>query len=742
MLTRKSSSISLHSLEIELDQAPSQMTLQLVLPNQYGSSQRVHEDPHGFDTLQGVHRRSRPVSRNGSFHDSKSPGFVNTRLVNYNRQLSHQPSLRSQRPEPPVHIPPPSSEEEKSKMTRRYFATIISMCYAIFLVMFGLIVFIGDAVVDQRPIPQIFCLYMLVVGIIYFLFLYIDIRLHIGKARKAVNERDDQMRRYEDQMHHIEEHFQSSLEMRQTANGNVVQIPIPDIVMNPVKPISHRYCFATGRHGEFFYLKLGAAWFCFGLLIHSTLSIFYESVYLSQDSECFDALQLTVDILFPIYSILLLFFIFKYCNVIINEYRGAARICIMHAIGTSLAFWIFTIVRETVNAIELKRESKKNYMDAFVDGHTITSNSSMYAYYADDECPGSTDLNSIRRMFSPYLYPFVIEFCILIVGIFYMMWANINQCPKKKAEAHAHGHGHGHGHGGSAHGSHNDLHNSTTKLVHNHSFNNLHPIHEEDHSPNGLTMPHRPGSSVSDHHNPLIYHESSDYKSSLVIYADCHAASRGLFAGMILMILKIVFIILLHVAVHNPDYADTGVIIDRSFELLVLFIMIVTVVCAYVQTSKLDINPHPISKLDDVLLFIAIPAFFSETIFSMVPAIVYGSYLNVAIIMAQLIQILLQTSWIIDALRRCTNSEELKREKPGRELVTFLTIANVALWIYYTFSVKTGDIQDERYKFYSDEIWSILNHLSLPLIMFYRFHASVCLVDIWRHSYEPGEFAH
>jgi hypothetical protein len=26
--------------------------------------------------------------------------------------------------------------------------------------------------------------------------------------------------------------------------------------------------------------------------------------------------------------------------------------------------------------------------------------------------------------------------------------------------------------------------------------------------------------------------------------------------------------------------------------------------------------------------------------------------------------------------------------------------------------------------------------------MFYRFHSSVCLVDIWRHSYEPGEFAH
>lgn len=49
---------------------------------------------------------------------------------------------------------------------------------------------------------------------------------------------------------------------------------------------------------------------------------------------------------------------------------------------------------------------------------------------------------------------------------------------------------------------------------------------------------------------------------------------------------------------------------------------------------------------------------------------------------------------------------------------------------------------DERYTYYGYTVWSILNHLSLPLIMFYRFHASVCLVDIWRHSYEPGESAH
>jgi hypothetical protein len=82
-------------------------------------------------------------------------------------------------------------------------------------------------------------------------------------------------------------------------------------------------------------------------------------------------------------------------------------------------------------------------------------------------------------------------------------------------------------------------------------------------------------------------------------------------------------------------YIDTGIIVNSSFEVAVLAIMIVAVFLAYFQTSKLDINHHPISKLDDVLLFIAIPAFFSETIFSMVPAVLNGSFLNIAIICAQ-----------------------------------------------------------------------------------------------------------
>lgn len=170
------------------------------------------------------------------------------------------------------------------------------------------------------------------------------------------------------------------------------------------------------------------------------------------------------------------------------------------------------------------------------------------------------------------------------------------------------------------------------------------------------------------------------------------------------------------------------------------------------------------SKLDDVLLFIAVPAFFLETIFSMVPAIYFNTPLPIVLTLLQLLQVMIQTPFIIDGLRRCSNAQNLRKHKPGRELITFLTIANVTLWIFLTFSVKTTYTGDQRYDsyifnatillkllfwfvcprydFYGYTLFNILNHISLPLIMFYRFHSSVCLVDMWRHSYEPEPPAH
>lgn len=62
-------------------------------------------------------------------------------------------------------------------------------------------------------------------------------------------------------------------------------------------------------------------------------------------------MTLALNTLFPIYSLFSLYFIVKYMNVIVNVNQNLARLFLMHCIGTSLSMWVFTIIKETTDAI-------------------------------------------------------------------------------------------------------------------------------------------------------------------------------------------------------------------------------------------------------------------------------------------------------------------------------------------------------------------------------------------------------
>lgn len=112
------------------------------------------------------------------------------------------------------------------------------------------------------------------------------------------------------------------------------------------------------------------------------------------------------------------------------------------------------------------------------------------------DCPGPEELNLIYRYIEPYLYPFVVEFCILTVGIYYMMWSNINNCINKKKNHHE---------------------DSTI-------FSSLESI------PEAINPRVRKRKLVinSDACNTITSSHEEEVKNSLVVYADCHASSRGL----------------------------------------------------------------------------------------------------------------------------------------------------------------------------------------------------------------------
>lgn len=101
-----------------------------------------------------------------------------------------------------------------------------------------------------------------------------------------------------------------------------------------------------------------------------------------------------------------------------------------------------------------------------------------------------------------------------------------------------------------------------------------------------------------------------------------------------------------------------------------------------------------------------------------------------------LLQTTLQTIFILDSwFRRCTTPGQFRR-KPGRQLVTFLLIANMALWTINSLEKSHAEYRPTHLYFFGIWPWTIITHISMPLAIFYRFHSTICLFEIWKTVYK------
>ena len=63
---------------------------------------------------------------------------------------------------------------------------------------------------------------------------------------------------------------------------------------------------------------------------------------------------LAYDIIYPVFSLLQLYFIFKFGNVIVMKTKWLARLTFMHCMSSSFSFWMNALVNETLDAIVKK----------------------------------------------------------------------------------------------------------------------------------------------------------------------------------------------------------------------------------------------------------------------------------------------------------------------------------------------------------------------------------------------------
>lgn len=119
------------------------------------------------------------------------------------------------------------------------------------------------------------------------------------------------------------------------------------------------------------------------------------------------------------------------------------------------------------------------------------------------------------------------------------------------------------------------------------------------------------------------------------------------------------------------------------------------------------------------------------------------------------VQTTLQTIFILNAWWRRIKAKREDHYKPGREIITFLLIANMAIWFINTLVKGHASFRPTHLEFFGKWMWVIITHLSMPLAIFYRcvdlffhlviniisflihrFHSTICLFEIWKTSYK------
>lgn len=113
----------------------------------------------------------------------------------------------------------------------------------------------------------------------------------------------------------------------------------------------------------------------------------------------------------------------------------------------------------------------------------------------------------------------------------------------------------------------------------------------------------------------------------------------------------------------------------------------------YFRVQNLKFRVEDQSNLNDILLRISAFGLFTYSAFNIIAGAlnVLESIPNLLVLVTSsvaVLQVILQLLFIADVSRRRVHLPEHDRSKPGRQIVTFLLISNISMFVIYTFEVQ------------------------------------------------------
>ncbi|KRT80262.1 hypothetical protein AMK59_8058 [Oryctes borbonicus] len=309
-------------------------------------------------------------------------------------------------------------------------------------------------------------------------------------------------------------------------------------------------------------------------------------------------------------------------------------------------------------------------------------------------------MGTIVQDSAPYLYPFIIEYSLIGAAVIYVMWKHIGRNP--------------------------------SFCCYNFRF-----ITEED-------LEHRLEVMLSRRAVAMAQAQQGR--------VDCVGASKGLFFGLLLLVGSLICLILFFVLIHHPDLGLLAIYLADVSHCVLMVLSIIAIIVGFVRTRKMksDLNSRvqhlkfrieEQSDLNDILLRVSAFGLFLYATFSVIAGSLnaFTKEPNLLVMITgalSIIQVVLQLLFIADVSRRRVHLPEHDRSKPGRQVVTFLLICNITMWIIYTFEMQKVEANPVQLEFYGFLTWAMVQRIALPLCIFHRFHSAVTLAEIWKTSYK------
>ncbi|XP_068219775.1 proton channel OtopLc isoform X11 [Palaemon carinicauda] len=475
------------------------------------------------------------------------------------------------------------------------------------------------------------------------------------------------------------------------------------------KPRKHKTTDNEHSHGSFF-LRIGAIAFGLGTMIYNGLEfgVFFEIPIVS---PCYQILRGVNPLLQLVFTFMQMYFIFMNARLNIHKFKFLARFGLMHIVATNLCVWVRTLVRESlkeINEFKVSQGQKgEDYMilegirralanrglmapnrylynlDEFVEMQEInetlqqadTTGLMTEEDIVNRTCERVEIMGSIVSDSAPYLYPFIVEYSLIGASVLYIMWKHIGRNPRF--------------------------------------------VYDPEVAGDGISVASRRCHSR----------------------VDCVGASKGLFCGLLVLVASLICLILFFVLVNRDELRMLAIYLADCSHCGIMFFSIIAIFIGFVRVRQLKFHGEREEELDDILLMVSAFGLFAYAVFSSVAGSLsaYTKEPNLLVMVTgilSVLQVIIQMVFIKDTQRRQVSLPEHERTKPGRQVVTFLLICNLTMWVIYTFETQKVEANPVQLEFFGELPWTILLRCTLPLAIFHRFHSTVVLAAIWKNSYK------